>query len=548
MANPTNSSRLATSRLAAFGFCFGVAACAGPEAPRDDVASLDADSDVGLFDVAGGTAPDTVVADAVVADASDLTSTVGAGSAEVIKVSDSTRILLRGRILSPDNAFDGEVLIDGAQIVCAAPTCADHVGADDATTIATHGIIVPGLIDMHNHILFDIFDDSDWLPTKVYTNHKQWTAEPGYIAMLDVKQCLTWASQGRPAWCPDRFSTADGRLTCEMDKWGELKGMIAGTTSIVGLPGTSAACFGSLSRSIDVAQNDLGSDKVQTSALFPPSSGSGVCTNVLADKTRAYLIHCGEGTDATARAEFAKLGSITDPANCLYMPQTTITHGTAFTDVEFHAMANAGMKLTWSPASNVALYGATTDIPAALAAGVVVTLGPDWSMGGSQNMLDELRFADAWDNAHWGDVLSPKDLLLMATVNGAAALSLADKLGRIEPGYLADLFVIPGDSALPYDAVLAATPSDVELVMVGGRILYGAASLQDAVPSFPACEHVNLCGKDKFLCVSEGFATDKLNQTYAELEAALQSALIDVDAVSGASHKFAPVAPLVHCP
>ena len=333
-----------------------------------------------------------------------------------------------------------------------------------------------------------------------------------------------------------------------MDKWGELKGLIAGTTSIVGLPGTSYACFGSLSRSVDVAQNDLGTDKVQTSALFPPSSGSGVCSNVLADKTRAFLVHCGEGTDATAKGEFAKLGAITDPKACLYMPQTTLTHGTAFTDVEFQAMASAGMKLTWSPASNVALYGVTTDIPAALAAGVVVTFGPDWSMGGSQNMLDELRFADAWDNAHWGDVLSAKDLLRMATVNGAAALSLADKLGRIEAGYLADLFVIPGDAAQPYQAVLGATPSDVALVMVGGRILYGAAALQDAVPSFPACEHIQLCGQDKFLCVSEGFATDKLNQTYVEIEAALQSALVDIDAVSGAAHPFAPLAPLVHCP
>ena len=39
-------------------------------------------------------------------------------------------------------------------------------------------------------------------------------------------------------------------------------------------------------------------------------------------------------------------------------------------------MAAYGMKLTWSPKSNVALYGATTDIPAALAAGVLVSLAP----------------------------------------------------------------------------------------------------------------------------------------------------------------------------
>jgi len=113
-----------------------------------------------------------------------------------------------------------------------------------ATIIETHGVIAPGLIDTHNHILFDIFDDSDWLPAAVYANHDEWPAEPRYQAMLDVKQCLEDASQGKPAWCPATYDGA-GNLKCEMDKWGELKGLIAGTTSIVGLPGISSKCFSS---------------------------------------------------------------------------------------------------------------------------------------------------------------------------------------------------------------------------------------------------------------------------------------------------------------
>jgi 5-methylthioadenosine/S-adenosylhomocysteine deaminase len=539
--------RLALERVMLGVVLAGAGACAGRDLTAD-AAAVEADAVDATDRLEPSDAADADVAVVDVGSPADTTVTTAPGSPAIVQIGTSGQILLRGRIVSPDTDFAGEVLIDGSHILCAAPSCADQPGVDLATVIETHGIIAPGLIDMHNHILFDIFDDSDWLPGKVYTNHKQWTAEVGYMAMLDVKQCLTWASQGRPSWCPTRFSTAEGRLTCEMDKWGELKGLIAGTTSIVGLPGTSSACFGSLARSIDVTQNDLDTDKVQTSALFPPSGGSGVCSNVLSGKTQAFLVHCGEGTDAAARDEFTKLGAITDPTNCLYAPQTTLTHGTAFTATEFAAMGSAGMKLTWSPASNVALYGTTTDIPAAIAAGVVVTLGPDWSMGGSQNMLDELRFADAWDNAHWGDVLTPKDLVLMATVNGAAALSLADKLGRIAPGYLADLFVVSGDPTQPYEAILAARPGDVQLVMVGGRIHFGAAHLQDAAPAFPACEAVNICGEAKFLCVSDGFTVDKLNQTYAEIQAALESALVDVDAVSGAAHPFAPLAPLVHCP
>lgn len=331
------------------------------------------------------------------------------------------RVLLTGTIVTPDIAFEGQVLVEAATITCVAPgtACAARAGAAGATAIDTRGIIAPGLVDTHNHILFDIFDDDDWLPTKAYTNHDDWTAEPRYQAMLDVKQCLANDSQGKPAWCAQTpYGTAAGSLRCELDKYGELKGLLAGTTSIVGLPGTSAACFSSLARSIDVAQSGVGTDKVQTSALFPPSKSAadGVCANFTNLTTDAYLIHCGEGTDVKALGEFERLGTVSTTQGCLYAPQTAITHGTAFTATEFAAMAAAGMKLTWSPKSNVALYAATTDIPAALNAGLVVALAPDWSMGGSRNLLDEMRFAKTWSDSKWAGRLSSKDVVVMSTL------------------------------------------------------------------------------------------------------------------------------------
>ena len=321
---------------------------------------------------------DASVADTSTDAATDARDASDGGAPATVTVGAADRILLLGTVITPDVTFVGQVLVEGSLITCVAPAlgCQGQVGAIGATIIDTHGVIAPGLVDTHNHILFDIFDDSDWLPTQAYTNHKGWPSEPRYQAMLDVKQCLEDASQGKPTWCP---ATYDGvnNLKCEMDKWGELKGMIAGTTSIVGLAGTTSACFGSLARSIDASQNGLGQDKIQTSALFPPSktAADGVCANFASMKTDAYLIHVGEGTDPAALAEFAKLGTASTTEGCLYAPQTAITHGTAFTSVEFAQMAAANMKLTWSPASNVALYGSTTNIPAALDANVTIALG-----------------------------------------------------------------------------------------------------------------------------------------------------------------------------
>jgi hypothetical protein len=367
--------------------------------------------------------------------------------------------------------------------------------------------------------------------------------------MLDVKQCLSNDSQGKPTWCAQtNYGTAAGSLRCEMDKWGELKGLIAGTTSIVGLPGTSSACFSSLARSIDVSQNGLGTDKVQTSALFPPSNPSGVCQNYLDQKTDAFLVHVGEGVDAPSLAEWTQLGTSTTPQGCLYAPQTAITHGTAFKQNEFAAMAAASMKLTWSPRSNAFLYGQTTDIPTALSNNITVALAPDWSLGGSQNMLDELRFADNWDNANWNNRLSPKDLVVMSTVNAAKVLGLDARIGRLQSGYLADITVIRGDTQKPYDAILAARPKDVRLVMVGGTVLYGDKILEPAAPALPGCETVDICQTQKFLCVATTSTSSKLDQTFAQIKGSLEQALTDVDALTpGDGWNFAPLTPIVKC-
>lgn len=472
------------------------------------------------------------------------------------------RFLLTGTVVTPSTTYQGQVLVEGDTITCAAPgtDCEGQSGAQGATIIVTNGIIAPGLIDTHNHILFDIFDNDDWVPTLPsscgspadcesssycsagkcdcvggackYKNHDQWPNEDEYAVMLDYKQCLEDASQGKPVWCPQTYE-GDGDVKCEMNKWGELKGLIAGTTSIVGLPGTSSGCFGSLSRSIDVSQNDLPDDKIQTSATFPPSGSSadGVCTNFSDGDTDAYLIHCGEGLDQTARDEFTTLHTVTSQDGCLYAPATAITHGTSFTSTEYEQMAGAGMKLTWSPASNVALYGATNDLPAAIAAGLTISLAPDWSMGGSRNMLDEMRFANWWDDNNYGNVLTTQAIVEMSTVNAAAVLALSNTLGRLEPGFKADLFVTGGDVSVPYDAVVAATPASVRLVMVGGVVMYGDDQLEAAGPTNPGCETMDVCGRAKFLCAAEASSSDKLNQTMADVRDVLEGALVDLDGI-----------------
>src|SRR5688500_7499875 len=65
-------------------------------------------------------------------------------------------VVLIGRVLLPSGAIDGEVLVnaDGI-IVCAAASCADASGYDDATPLTlANSVISPALINAHDHTDF----------------------------------------------------------------------------------------------------------------------------------------------------------------------------------------------------------------------------------------------------------------------------------------------------------------------------------------------------------------------------------------------------------
>jgi len=456
--------------------------------------------------------------------------TLGAGSA----------LLLRGTVVTPATAFAGEVLVVGDTIACAAASCAGQAGADTASIVQTNGLIFPGLIDTHNFTLFDAFDQDDWAPTQLYDNHNDWTNEARYGAMVDAKQYLS--SEGT--------SPVDYR--CELDKYSEIKALIAGTTSMVSNVGAiNLACYGSLVRSIDTTVNDLGSDQIQTGVLFPTATiANNVCAKFSDSSTDAYLVNIAEGTNLSARDEFFDLGTVSNPDYCLYAPQTAIVHGTALLDAELTTMAAAGMNLVWTPRSDDLLYGATADVPLARGKGITVALGAHWSITGSPNLLDELRYADQVDNTSFNDVLAAQDLVQMVTTNAAQVLGLDGVIGSIEVGRKADLTVIAGACATPWASLRGARPDDVRLVLVGGVPLYGDPSLQAIAPATPGCEALDVCGTPKFICVAEagGTPTNKFGQTLAEIVAALGAAFTAYDALDLSQWNFAPIAPLVDCP
>jgi guanine deaminase len=126
-------------------------------------------------------------------------------------------------------------------------------------------------------------------------------------------------------------------------------------------------------------------------------------------------------------------------AGLLY-PRSVLAHGIWLDDEDRAALRDSGAQIAHSPSSNLFLGSGLFDWRAAEAAGAAVSVATDVGGGTSLSMLRSL--ADAYRvQAMAGQRLTAWKALHAATLGAATALGLADEIGSLEPGRLADVCV-----------------------------------------------------------------------------------------------------------
>jgi hypothetical protein len=182
--------------------------------------------------------------------------------------------------------------------------------------------------------------------------------------------------------------------------------------------------------------------------------------------------------------------------------------------------------MVWSPFSNLLLYGATSHIGDALAAGVRVSIGPDWSPTGSKNLLGELKVARLVSQS-LGGLLSDRAIVALATRNAAAMVKWDGVLGSIEKGKRADLVVRSGTRGDPYAALLTAKETELSLVMINGVARYGETALMTKLQA--AGEKITVGGGKRSLDLRQPTADPVVGAiTLAKATTTLEDALRDL--------------------
>lgn len=160
----------------------------------------------------------------------------------------------------------------------------------------------------------------------------------------------------------------------------------------------------------------------------------------------------------------------------------TAAHGVWLDDDDMRCLADAGSAIAHNPASNMRYGSGMARVRRMLDLGLQVGIGTDSrSCSDNLNMFEAMRLAAYTSRVQGPDYrrwLASDEVYTLATTASAAVLGMDDNIGRLAPGFKADIVFLDTrhPNYVPLTAVIdqvayAEDGTAVAAVMVGGRIV-----------------------------------------------------------------------------
>jgi 5-methylthioadenosine/S-adenosylhomocysteine deaminase len=408
---------------------------------------------------------------------------------------------------------NGYVLVEGGRIAAVGEGMPPE--PTDAERIDARGMVVmPGLIDTHAHAGHMLTkglgnDSEDWMTItgRIYaeaTDPEFWAAEAALSAAERIK-CGTTTAALLFGGGPDIMRTeapeaAEAHLAAVADMGvreilavgpnrPSAKSVYRGHQNgsyneIAVVPDVQLAVSAAL---IDAwaSRNDL----LQLAVSLPVFSAEELEDAAVLDLSQraqrlvreknVLLVQDGH-RDGSIAANDAKLD--------LFDGRSLLAHCVDLTEADRAVLKRTGAKVAHNPSALMSVFG-RCPAPEMMAEGITVSLGtdaaaPDRSFDMFRNMFQVHRY----HARHFRDdaVLPPLQLLDMATIEGARALSMEAEIGSLEPGKRADIVLVnmrqphlwPPTNPVQRLARFA-NGADVDTTIINGRVLMRGRKLVD---------------------------------------------------------------------
>ena len=240
-----------------------------------------------------------------------------------------------------------------------------------------------------------------------------------------------------------------------------------------------------LQRSADLVDKWHNYDDGRVTCFLAPHAPE-TCSPALLRRVRATAEDYGIGYTIHLSQSLVEVEAVmrtrgVDPTHYLYAndllgPRLVAAHCRYVTPSEIALLGHAGVGIS-NNAAIAARRGAAAPVRELQAAGCAIGMGSD---NMAEDMVEVMRAGLFHERVRRNDAMSPQpeEVLEWATAGAAAILGLADKVGRLELGKQADLFIVDTLKAhlVPTLRIVSAfihngQPADINSVMVNGRWL-----------------------------------------------------------------------------
>jgi cytosine/adenosine deaminase-related metal-dependent hydrolase/ubiquinone/menaquinone biosynthesis C-methylase UbiE len=301
-------------------------------------------------------------------------------------------------------------------------------------------IVLPGLINSHDHLEFGLFPNLGRGP---YGNAQDWATDIQRAERAEIER-----QQKVPK---------DVRLW-----WGAIRNLLCGVTTV---------CHHN-----PLAPELLGENfPVRVLQRFGWAHSVAMDSDVPA-KFQAtpgdvpFILHAAEGLDTVSANEVFEL----DRMHVLD-ERTVLVHGLALTGEGISLVNRRGAALIWCPTSNHFLFG-RTHTPEVLSDITNVVLGSDSPLTAAGDLLDEARFAYSEKG------IEADELYRMLSTRPARVFRLKHGEGSLIPGAAADLIAVRDRGAGPAKTLVGLKSEDIELVVVAGRVQLVSQTMREGLP------------------------------------------------------------------
>ncbi|MDR1367919.1 MAG: TRZ/ATZ family hydrolase [Candidatus Accumulibacter sp.] len=329
--------------------------------------------------------------------------------------------------------------------------------------LARH-ILIPGLVNLHTHAAMSLLRGiADDLPLQKWLNEYIWPTEAKHVSESFVYDGTTLA-------CAEMLL---GGTTCFSDmyffpKEAALAAIRLGMRAAIGLlvfdfPSSYAADADDyLSKNMQT-RDELKNEPLLSFCLAPHSPYT------VSDRTFTRVLTLAEQCDLPIHLHLHE--TLQEMENSLRQfgvrpierlrrlgllgPGLIAVHGVHLDSNEIALLAQYGCSVAHCPSSNLKLASGIAPVAALADRGVNIGIGTDSAASNNRlDILEEMRLASLLAKGSTGnaEAIDAHQALRMATLGGARALGLEEKIGSISIGKAADLCAIRIDDPrlLPY--------------------------------------------------------------------------------------------------